>query len=175
MKHHRSRGFSLIEIIVAISILATLCGVLAPQIERYTRRARIQSVVEDFKAIQLGMNRYFGDVGSYQPLNDIAGFSAEQGSEAFQHFISGDGSISWNGPYMRTIKAESALGGKYDIDVIDSDSATIELGTREQLGANYEELLDRLNDVLDGDGDTRTGVVWGDASGIHYGQNHSKR
>lgn len=175
MKQQRTHGFSLLEVVVAISILVVLGGVLVPQLLGYIQRGRVQSVVEDFKAIETGMTQYFADVGSYQPLNDIAGFSTAQNGKSFKHFISGDGSSDWAGPYMQRIKVESAFGGQYDIDVIDSDSATIDLGTRELLGANYNELLQRLNDVFDGDGDTRKGVIWGDSNGIHYGQNYFKR
>ena len=175
MKQQRTHGFSLFAVVVAVSILAVLGGVLIPQVARYNQRDRVRSVVEDFKAIQTGMTLYFADVGSYQPLNDIAGFTTAQSGKTFQHFIGGDGSSDWDGPYLQRIKVESAFGGQYDIDVIDSDSATIDLGSREQLGADYDELLQRLNDVFDGDGDTRSGVIWGDSNGIHYGQNYYKR
>lgn len=174
MKQTRKGGFSLLEIVVAISILAVLGGVLVPQVIGYIQRGRVQSVVEDFKAIETAMTQYFADVGTYSPLNDIGGFTTNQNGKTFKHFIKGDGQHGWDGPYMQRIKVESAFGGQYDIDVIDTDSATIDLGTKSQLGPHYDELLERINEVFDGDNKLNKGVVWGDANGIHYGQNYYK-
>lgn len=165
-------GFSLLELVVAISILAVLAGILVPQVVRYIQRSRVQAVVEDFKAIETAVTAYFADVGTMSPLNDIGGFTTSQAGPTFQHFLGGDGQPGWQGPYLSKVKVSSPFGGTYDVDVIAHDQCTIDLGVKSELGNRYSDVLRAVNDALDGDGDLTRGVVWGDANGIHYALNY---
>lgn len=46
MGHSRNRGFSLIELIIAIAILVVLTGLLAPQFTKYIEKARWAKAVQ---------------------------------------------------------------------------------------------------------------------------------
>jgi len=168
-------GFSLIGIVVAVAVLAVLAGVLTPVVGRYVTKSKYQSVVEDFRAIDIAMAGYRADVRTLEPLKDISYFEARPGSRTVKHFRTGDGRPGWGGPYLNTIKERSAFGGRYDIDVFGPVSASIDLGRKKDLGTSYTKILQFVNAALDGDGDLQKGIVWGDADGIHYGINYTEQ
>jgi len=174
-RSHTQSGFSLIEVVVAVAVIAVLGGILTPVVGRYVTTSKCQSVVEDFKAIEAAMASYLADIRTLEPLKDITYFEAEPGSKTARHFRSGDGQAGWDGPYLNAIQSKSAFGGRYDIDVFGPLSASIDLGGKADLGTSYTAVLEFLNGVLDGDGDLQKGTVWGDADGIHYGFNYIRQ
>ncbi len=78
MKKTNNAGFSLVELIVVIAIMAVLVGVLAPQLLRYVERSRVstdnQAVAEVANAIKIAMadetiyNSVKGSTGSQVTL-----------------------------------------------------------------------------------------------------------
>ena len=168
----RRAGFSLIEIVVALAVIVILVGIVVPSVARQIDKAKVDSVVEDFRALELCLTQYYADVGNLTPLNDIGGFTTTPGQPTVRHFLTGDGQPNWDGPYLQRIKINSTFGGTYDIDALSSKEATIDLGTQAQLGGNYQVVLEAVNDALDGDNDLTRGAVWGDANGIHFGYNY---
>lgn len=176
MQTHRSprAGFSLMEIVVAVSVIAILGAVLTPAVLKHIKRSKIAAVIEDFRVIETAIMQYYSDVGTLAPLNDIGPFTATPGSPTVRHFLTGDGNNGWDGPYIARVKIASPFGGRYDIDVLSDDRATIDLGVQSELGINYSMLLGELNGTLDQDDDLGRGVVWGDTNGIHYGINYYK-
>jgi type II secretory pathway pseudopilin PulG len=170
----RERGFNLVEMTVIVAVLVIIGGALTPVVVERVQKRKDQAVVDDFRAIEKAVSRYHVDVGTFAPLQNIKGFDAEPAGPTFKHFIAGDGEQGWNGPYLSRVKTNSAHGGRYDVEVIDEDKATVVLGNRMSLGNNYDRVLVAVNDALDGDGDTRAGVVWGDREGINFGINYAK-
>ncbi len=171
---HRPDGFTLTEIIIALAVIAVLSGALVPQVIKHLERAKSQSVVDDFLAIEAAMMDYYADVSTLKPLDDISGFSTTRSAPTAKHFLLGDGQAGWDGPYIKRIKTSSAYGATWDIDVFTDTSATIDLGEKSDLGTKWDVVLNMVNEKLDGDGDTTQGVVWGDDNGIHYGINYVK-
>jgi prepilin-type N-terminal cleavage/methylation domain-containing protein len=58
-------GFTLIELIVVISVLAILSGVLVPRIGHHLKSARDARRLEDVKTIHAAIDQYFLDKGSF--------------------------------------------------------------------------------------------------------------
>lgn len=63
----RTAGFSLMEVIVAVSVIALLAGVLTPMIGNVIEDGRKSKALEDCKAIADAIGAYRADVGSYPP------------------------------------------------------------------------------------------------------------
>lgn len=168
-------GFSMMEIVVAVSIIVILGAVLTPAVLRQIHRSKIAAICEDFNAIKTGMLQYYADVGTLKPLDDIKGLSALSGGSSVKHFITGDGETGWDGPYLERIKSASPFGGTYDIDVIDHDQATIDLGKQADLKGRFRLIVQGVDAALDDDGDPRKGTIWGDQDGLHMAINWFKQ
>jgi len=123
MKVKNNRGFTLLELLVVLGIIALLAGIVGPQVMKHmgaskTKAARVQ--IEDLSA---SLDMYKLDVGKYP--------SSEQGLAALVEKPT-DGK-RWNGPYLRKAKvpkdpwaqeyryASPGQHGKFDISSYGAD------------------------------------------------------
>ena len=61
MKKTNNKGFSLVELIVVIAIMAVLVGVLAPQFLKYVERGRKSTDVQNVQALISACDAYAAD------------------------------------------------------------------------------------------------------------------
>ena len=55
------KGFSLVELIVVIAIMAVLVGILAPQFMRYIEKSRESADVQNFDLLKEAVSTYYAD------------------------------------------------------------------------------------------------------------------
>lgn len=94
MKKHAELGFTLLELLVVLGIIAMLAGIVGPQVMKHmgeskTKAAKVQ--VEDLAAT---LDMYKLDLGHYP--------SSEEGLNAL--IESPDSAKRWNGPYLQKNK-----------------------------------------------------------------------
>lgn len=61
MKQTNQKGFSMVELIVVIALMAVLVGLLAPMFVRYIERARQSSDIQNLDSAVDAMEAYFSD------------------------------------------------------------------------------------------------------------------
>lgn len=61
----RSRGFTLIELMIAIAIVAILSAIALPSYTEYVRRGRVTEATAGLSAMRVRMEQYFQDNRTY--------------------------------------------------------------------------------------------------------------
>jgi len=61
----RGRGFTLVELLVVMAIIATLLTIAVPRYFRSVQRSREAVLMQDLTALRESIDRYYGDTGKY--------------------------------------------------------------------------------------------------------------
>ncbi|MBV8272083.1 MAG: type II secretion system major pseudopilin GspG [Cupriavidus sp.] len=94
----RTHGFTLLELLVVLLIIAMLAGYVGPKLFGELDRAKVKTAQGQIKAIGDALDRYRLDVGAYP--------STEQGLGALLENPA-DAGARWHGPYLtREIPAD---------------------------------------------------------------------
>lgn len=70
--HKHSAGFTLIEIMIAVAIIAVLAGIAIPAYNDYIREARLGAVRMNVEPLRLALEDHWLDNGSYAAFKDKA-------------------------------------------------------------------------------------------------------
>jgi prepilin-type N-terminal cleavage/methylation domain-containing protein len=63
---HRSKGFTLIELMITVAIVAILAAIAIPNYRDYVIRGQLVDATQGLAAVRANMERYFQDNRSYQ-------------------------------------------------------------------------------------------------------------
>ena len=63
-KKMNNKGFSLVELIIVIAIMAILVGVLAPQFIKYVEKSRIATDMQNVQSVKTAVEAYVADAAS---------------------------------------------------------------------------------------------------------------
>lgn len=89
-KPTRDAGFSLIELLVVLSILALLAGVVGPKVIGYFGRAKTQTAATQIEGLGAALDLYLLDTGRYPTEREgLAALVSAPGAAA-----------GWRGPYL---------------------------------------------------------------------------
>jgi general secretion pathway protein G len=94
MKHMKNRtqtGFTLLELLVVLGIIAMLAGIVGPQVMKHMGESKVKAAKVQIEDLAATLDMYKLDVGSYP--------TSEQGLQALVE--SPEGAGRWNGPYLR--------------------------------------------------------------------------
>ena len=64
----RQHGFTLIEVMITVAIVAILAAIALPSYSEYVRRSRITEAVSGLSDMRVKMEQYFQDFRSWAPL-----------------------------------------------------------------------------------------------------------
>src|SRR5688572_11136784 len=90
-RYRQIEGFTLIEMLVVLGIIALLATLVAPQVIRYLSKAKTDTAATQLRNIEGAIELYFLDTGQYPPANDGLETLLSRPAD----------STAWNGPYLK--------------------------------------------------------------------------
>lgn len=116
-------GFTLLELVVVVAIIAVLASVVAPNLVRHAADAKVQAARSQMEMLSLALEAYHLDMDDYP--------STEQGLEILRVKPSGIPNIdSWRGPYIKREIPLDPWGRAYKYRYPgENDSTSFELAT----------------------------------------------
>jgi general secretion pathway protein G len=95
-KYSKNKGFTLLEIIVVVTIIAILAAYIAPKVAGRVDDARISKAKSDIRVLESSLELY--------KLDNFLYPSGEQGLEALVNKPSGQGTKNWrDGGYIKKL------------------------------------------------------------------------
>ena len=88
--NRREAGFSLLELLVALVILALIMGLVGPRVLGYLSRAKSQTALTQIENLEGALDLFLLDVGRYPTEDEGLGALIEAPAAT----------IAWTGPYL---------------------------------------------------------------------------
>ena len=125
-KTRSNRGFTLLEIIVVVAIIAILAAYIAPKVAGRVDDARISKAKSDIRVLESSLELYKLDNFTYP--------SSEQGLDALVNRPSGDSAKNWReGGYIKKLNKDPwgneyryqfpGSNGEFDVYSLGADAA----------------------------------------------------
>lgn len=160
------RGFTLIEIVIAVAILALMATTVAPMVMKHMDDAKVTKVVQMAKSLEMACMEYNMDTGNY--AREYTGYT-----DAANHRLAMDpGENGWDGPYLDKVLglSQNPWGGQMHLYAsLDNHASGYDLtgagSTTHSGGGNSlimwgvaEKFAEKIDAKLDGDlpGDWKT-------------------
>lgn len=103
MNERKQRGFTLIELMVVLTIIAMLAALVVPRLFKNVDKAKMQTTKAQISALESALDAYRLDVGSYP--------TTELGLNALR--VRPSGMTKWEGPYLPKDVPPDAWGNPY--------------------------------------------------------------
>jgi len=114
-----SRGYTLLELLVAIAVIGILVATAIPLYGRYKEKARIVQVYTDLKEIQLGIELLATDTEQWPGPNDVGKIANQEvwdlNAGTAGLVATNGGFPNWDGPYMQSVPKDP-WGSDYFFD-----------------------------------------------------------
>ena len=132
----RSRGFTMIELLVVLVILALLGGIVGPRVVQHLGRAKSDTARLQIEDLSAALEVYYLENGSYPTSSEGLDALVRQPQSA----------KNWNGPYLRKTKIPDDPWGRPYEYVSPGDHGAFDLFTLGADNASGGEKDDR--DIL---------------------------
>lgn len=68
----QKQGFTLIEILIAIALVAIMMGVAGPAFLKYLERGRVRAAQAQLRSLKTSIEQYYADIGQFpEALNEL--------------------------------------------------------------------------------------------------------
>ena len=103
-RDHEEGGFTLVELLVVLMILALLAALVGPKVIGYMNASKVKTARVQIASYETALELYHLDLGRYpQTANGLAALAAAP-----------PGSLGWAGPYLDKGIANDPWGNPYD-------------------------------------------------------------
>jgi general secretion pathway protein G len=113
-KSARGRGFTLVELLVVIVVLAILAAIVLPKFMDSSTRSKESSLKTDLRLLRNSISLFQSDIGKYpNTLADLAETDKTKVKGADGAVVS---ATDWHGPYLGSVPNDPISGGAFTYD-----------------------------------------------------------
>lgn len=142
----RNAGFTMIEAIVIVAVIAILGGILTPMVIKEVAKSKITRCKADMEAASTAFNQYFADT-SYWPDNWSGATTSAVDFMTFSNlFTNGSSHVGWDGPYFE----RSVLSGA--TQVVATLTGTVYAGFLDPWGRPFRVVYGAVGSATGGPG-----------------------
>ena len=91
LRKHAQRGFTLVEMLVVITIIGLIMALVGPRVLNYLSESRVKAARIQIQSFSSALDLFYLDAGRYP--------TDSEGLTALVHPVSGV--AAWNGPYLK--------------------------------------------------------------------------
>ena len=161
----RQAGFTLMEMIGVVAVIAVLASMATPLIFDAIRNARVTAFVEDVNTIRTAVANYYKDTGEF-PTHIVGGTG--DASQLLLTNATNNPVEGWDGPYLEfepsnpftsggefRIEESSAAGYQFDLNGDGTADTTSVMAVR--IAGVSDTEARKISNILDNDSDVTTG------------------
>jgi len=182
MDHKKQSGFTLIEMIGVMAVIAILASAAAPRVFDAIEDAKVSKLVQQVQTMKTASSKYYADTGTY-PLYYTASNNHYYHSLMFKDSANTSGveRKGWNGPYVDKEPEHPVTPGalQYLVNTTnaayvcdaDGDGATEGPWLSYRFDGMSLKTMEKVSNIIDGDGGDAN---WGKHGLVkQYNENHS--
>jgi len=90
-RRHGERGFTLVEILVVITIIGLIMALVGPRVLHYLTESKVKAAKIQIESLGSALDLFYLDVGRYPTSSEGLSLLVERPGNV----------VSWNGPYLK--------------------------------------------------------------------------
>ena len=87
---HQARGFTLIELMITVAVVAILAAIAVPSYTQYVQRGKITEATSGLSELRLRAEKYFADNRTYLNAGGTVGFNTTIQNVRYFEFVCND-------------------------------------------------------------------------------------
>jgi prepilin-type N-terminal cleavage/methylation domain-containing protein len=142
---HKGAGFTLIELMIVVTIAGVLAAIALPAYNDYLKRSKVSEVVVIFDAIAQGATEYHSVMGYFPAASYTAENLANFSQDHYAHITLRDGS-----DHYENVRIRAVFNDKLDLTDDDPDTyGQLEMLIEYDLNKGYVRTYDQTATTID--------------------------